>query len=137
MQLSNEKPRQLIKFVEVQSAIIQEMSEIWTPEIRTCLKSELLNFELVWNPNFCEFRFQTPHVSKNQTLDLDFRHFTKLSEIWTRKFGFQTHFEKSVWKLNSYWVSEIRTSSDFRQSLKFFLITKICYISDAFLLTIL
>ena len=36
----------------------------------------------VWNPNFSELGYQNK------------------SEIRTQKFGFQTHFEKSVWKQN-------------------------------------
>ena len=50
-----------------------------------CLKYELLKSKLVWNPNFCEFRFQTP-LCLNRTVS----------------------------KPNSYWVSKIHTSLDFR-----------------------
>ena len=97
------------------------------------LKSELLKSELVWNLNLSEIQtfvslnFRHPYVSENQTLGLDFRHFTKVSEIQTWKLGLQTPFGKkclntelwvrisdNVWnpncKPNSYWVSEIHTS---------------------------
>ena len=88
------------------------MSETWTTEIQTFVSSD----------------FRHPYASENQTLDSDFRHFTKVSEIQNQKFGFQTHFEKNAWKLNfelafetvseirtvwkpnSFWVSEILTS---------------------------
>ena len=38
--------------------------------------------------------------SKKNSVCLDFRNFTKVSEIQPRKFRFQTHFEKSVRKPN-------------------------------------
>ena len=41
-------------------------------EIGTCLKSKL-----VWNPNFCVLRFQTPYVSENYTFGSDLRHSLK------------------------------------------------------------
>ena len=52
-----------------------------------------------WNPNF-EFNFDF--------LNLDFRRCLK---------------SETVWKLNSYWVSEIHTSSDFRHSLSYIVVS--------------
>ena len=60
-----------------------------------CLKSELLKSELVWNPRL---DFRHPYVSKNRTQSSVFKHILK------NKIG-------TVWKPNSYWVSEIHTSS--------------------------
>ena len=94
------------------------MPEIQNPEIWTCLKSDL----------FVRSDFRHPSVSENQNLVSDFKHFTQESEIWPQRFGLQTHFEKSVWKLNFEigfkTVSEIWTvwklnSLDFRHSLYF------------------
>ena len=53
----------------------------------------------VWNLNFLVFGFQTRNLKSELK---GFGHFTKVSELW------------SVWKLNSYWVSEIHTSMDLR-----------------------
>ena len=68
------------------------MSLVRTPDIRTFVSSD----------------FRHPYVSENPTLGSDFRHFTKVSEIRTQKFGFQTHFEKCmktklwVWILDNF-----------------------------------
>ena len=72
---------------------------VWISYVsQNCLKSETEN---------SDFRHILKKVSVNWTLSSDFRHFTKVSEIWTQKFRFQTQSEN--WTL----------ISDFRQCLKF------------------
>ena len=57
--------------------------------ITVCMYSKCLKSEL---------HFRHPYKSENQTLGLDVRHFTNVSENQTQKFGFQTHFEKMCLK---------------------------------------
>ena len=60
------------------------------------LKSKLLNSNLYEIWTFVSLDFRHCYVSENRTLGSDFRHFTKMSEIQTHNFAFQTHFEKST-----------------------------------------
>ena len=83
---------------------IQQVSEIWTSEIQTCLKSELLLVQisdtlmcLKIEPKSSVFRHSLKKYAENQMLSSDFR---------------------QCWKPNSYWVSEIHTRLDFRHTLK-------------------
>ena len=75
------------------------------------LKSELLKSELVWNPNFCKFKFPT-------SLCLKTKLWVRISDMSKPKvwFSFWKKYQKTklwVWIPNSFWVSEIHTSSDF------------------------
>ena len=79
------------------------MSEIWSHEIRTCLKSELMWVLISDISQKC---------LKSEPKSLDFRHILK--KKLNLQFRFQTMSEiQTVWKPNSYLVSEVHNSSDF------------------------
>ena len=96
-------------------------------EYRECLKSGCAKTKLVWNPNFFVFRLLTPYVSDTWIVYI-LRHYTSVRNP-NQKFWFQTkmclimktelfvRISDYVWKPNSYWVSEIHTSLDFRHLL--------------------
>ena len=97
---------------------VRVLYEYQNPEIWTCLTSEL-----VWNPNFWEFRFQTPLCVWKLNFGFSFWTHFGWKCVWKPnfEFRFQTMPEiQVVWKLNSYWVSELFTSSNFRHLLHMF-----------------